>query len=77
MTVRRIAHKASIRYGPSYGSGQMTSAGNMFPNRLNPILPFGRSSVWRFAMLQKYQPTARTQDAPYLRQRGGGILNGT
>jgi hypothetical protein len=55
----------------------MTSAGNMFPNRLNPILPFGRSRVWRFAMLQKYQPPARTQDAPDFRQRGGGILNRT
>jgi hypothetical protein len=55
----------------------MTSASNMFPNRLNPILPYGRSSVWRSAMLQKYQPPAGAQDAPDFGQRGGGILNRT
>jgi hypothetical protein len=77
MTLRRITHKASIRYGPSYGSGQMTSASNMFPDRLNPILPYGRSSVWRSAMLQKYQPPAGAKNAPDFGQRGGGILNRT
>jgi hypothetical protein len=53
----------------------MASAGNMFPNRLNPILPYCRSRVWRFAMFQKYHPPAGTQDAPDLRKRGGWILN--
>jgi hypothetical protein len=55
----------------------MASAGNMFPKRLNTILPDCRSGLWRFAMLQKYQPPAGTQDAPDLRKRGGRILNRT